>query len=74
MRTDLKAAFEEARLKRMNDGLVSLAEWASARSAGPHNPDTTLTMLRRKAAELDERSMAAGYRAVKTLAKNAEQT
>lgn len=37
---------------RLNQGLLTLSHWALQRTKEPHNTDTTLTLLKRKVAEL----------------------
>ena len=39
---------ETARKERLNRGLLSLAAWCVARASGASNPETTMTMLKRK--------------------------
>ena len=55
----------EARLARLNTGLLNLAEWCKARAEGEHDQYTTLTMLERKAADLKHRVDKAGWDALK---------
>lgn len=56
-------AIKEARIKRLNEGLLSLSEWCKTRAENPHDQLTTLTMLERKAAELRLKVNKAGWAA-----------
>jgi hypothetical protein len=55
----------EARLVRLNTGLLNLSEWCKSRAEGQHDQYTTLTMLEKKAAELRHRVVKAGGDALK---------
>jgi hypothetical protein len=55
----------EARLARLNTGLLNLAEWCKSRAEGQHDQYTTLTLLERKAAKLKHQVDRAGWDAVK---------
>lgn len=53
-------AIETARTERLKLGLHNLAAWCHARAEGEHDNETTLTMLKRKAAELEDAVNRAG--------------
>lgn len=53
----------EARRQALNDSLRTLAAWAAKRAELNVNTETTLTMLKRKVAEIDDRVTRAGRRA-----------
>jgi hypothetical protein len=55
----------EARLARLNTGLLNLSEWCKSRAEGQHDQYTTLTMLEKKATELKHRVDKAGWDAMK---------
>jgi hypothetical protein len=50
-----------ARKERLNQGLLTLSSWAASRAAGDHDEDTTLSMLKRKVAELHDAVDRAGW-------------
>jgi geranylgeranyl pyrophosphate synthase len=50
-----------ARKERLNQGLLTLFSWAAGRAAGDHDEDTTLSMLKRKTAELCDAVDRAGW-------------
>ena len=56
---------KEARLARLNTGLLNLAEWCKARAEGQHDQYTTLCILERKATDLKHRVDKAGWDALK---------
>jgi len=53
-------AITDARIKRLNEGLLSLSDWCKSRSENPHDQYTTLTMLEKKATELKHKVDKAG--------------
>jgi hypothetical protein len=53
--------FGSARKERLNQGLLTLSSWAAGRAAGDHDEDTTLSMLKRKVAELHDAVDRAGW-------------
>jgi hypothetical protein len=57
----------KARKEKLSQGLEALAKWVEARASGDHSPDTTLTLLQRKVAELEARTTRAGREASNNL-------
>ena len=57
------AAMEIARKHRLNEALITLAEWVAKRERGEFNTDTTLTMLAKKVVEIEHSVRNAGCRA-----------
>jgi hypothetical protein len=53
----------EARRTRLKQALVALAKWASARAEGDHDTETTITMLKRRASEIQDQVDRAGWAA-----------
>ena len=47
-------AIAQARGQEMDRRMICLSKWAASRAAGDHDPETTVTMLRRKAKEAEE--------------------
>lgn len=56
-------AVNDARIKRLNEGLINLSGWCKSRSENPHDQYTTLTMLEKKATELKHKVDKAGWAA-----------
>ena len=55
----------DAHRERLTHGLRTLASWCASRAACPHfDPETTLTMLEKKAAGLRGKMMKAGWTAI----------
>jgi len=50
--------------ERLNNELRTLASWCGSRAMLSHDPETTLTMLEKKAAELRGKVMKAGWSAI----------
>jgi|688.fasta_scaffold01478_38 hypothetical protein len=53
--------YTQARKERLNRGLLTLSSWASSRTIGNHDEDTTLSMLKRKITELCDAVDRAGW-------------
>lgn len=52
-----------ARNRNLSDRLASLSEWCKSRSEGIHDTETTLTMLKKKVADIEHRVNQAGWNA-----------
>jgi len=50
-----------ARNRNLSDRLASLSEWCKSRSEGIHDTETTLTMLKKKVADIERRVNQAGW-------------
>lgn len=53
---------EAARRVEMKARLISIAAWATQRAEGLHDSATTLTMLKKKVIDADDRVIKAGRR------------
>lgn len=63
MNPDLDTAIAKARQNRLNQGLLTLSDWTSARAQKNHNEQTSLSILKRKVAELEDAVNRAGWAA-----------
>jgi hypothetical protein len=52
-----------ARNRNLSDRLASLSEWCRKRADGNHDTKTTLTMLKKKVADIEHRVNQAGWNA-----------